>query len=270
MYNQNLHTHGNLADGVDSYESIVERAIELGFNSIGFSEHAYMFYSDYAKITPQTIPTYKAEINRLKQKYNGIIPIYLGLEFDQYSTEPTSGFEYIIASNHYLKKGDIYISFDRDFNTVKNLIDNYFNGNSIDFACEYYKQFSTICNYVKPDIIGHFDIITKHNSAHPFIDTTSKKYRESAIDCLRELAKKVDVFEVNTGAMTRYAKQAPYPEKFILKELLNLKKQVIISSDCHDKRYLNANFIDAENLLKEVGFKNTVIFNGKTFIEKPL
>ena len=270
MYKQNLHTHGNLADGLDSYESIVERAIELGFESIGFSEHAYMFYSDYSIINERTIPTYKAEINRLKEKYKDIIPIYLGLEFDQYSTEPTSGFEFIIASNHYLKRGDEYLSFDRDYKTVERLINDYFNGNSIEFACEYFKQFSTVCDYCKPDIIGHFDIFTKHIDSHRFIDTTDKKYRESAIECLRILAKKVDVFEVNTGAMARYGKKLPYPETFILKELLKLNKQVIISSDCHDKRYLNCNFDKTEELLKEVGFKNTVIFNGKKFIENPL
>ena len=210
------------------------------------------------------------EIARLKEKYKNIIPVFCGLEFDQYSTEPTTGFDYIIASNHYLKKGNEYLSFDRDYNAVKALIDKHFNGSSLEFAREYFKQFSTICNYCKPDVIGHFDIFTKHIDNQPFIDTTDKKYRESAIDCLRELAKKVDVFEVNTGAMARYGKKSPYPEKFILEELLNLKKQVIISSDCHDKRYLNFGFDKVEQLLKEVGFKNTVIFNGKEFVENPL
>ena len=87
---------------------------------------------------------------------------------------------------------------------------------------------------------------------------------------LLQALKAQSIFEVNTGAMARYGKKSPYPEKFILEELLNLKKQVIISSDCHDKRYLNIGFDKVEQLLKEVGFKNTVIFNGKTFIENPL
>ena len=37
---QNLHTHSTFCDGKDTPEEMILRAIELGFNSIGFSGHA--------------------------------------------------------------------------------------------------------------------------------------------------------------------------------------------------------------------------------------
>ena len=44
---QNLHIHTTYADGKDLPEEIVLKAIEKGFDSIGFSEHTYNRFSDY-------------------------------------------------------------------------------------------------------------------------------------------------------------------------------------------------------------------------------
>ena len=40
-YLQNLHTHTTFCDGKNTCRELIERAIELGFNSIGFSGHGY-------------------------------------------------------------------------------------------------------------------------------------------------------------------------------------------------------------------------------------
>ena len=45
-YRQNLHTHTTFCDGKDTPEELVEAAIAKGFDSIGFSGHSYMYYSE--------------------------------------------------------------------------------------------------------------------------------------------------------------------------------------------------------------------------------
>ena len=45
-YKQNLHTHSTFDDGKNTIEETVLSAIEKGFDSIGFSGHAYMYYSE--------------------------------------------------------------------------------------------------------------------------------------------------------------------------------------------------------------------------------
>jgi len=42
VYPQNLHTHGTLCDGKYEYEDTVKKAIERGFESIGFSGHSFI------------------------------------------------------------------------------------------------------------------------------------------------------------------------------------------------------------------------------------
>ena len=70
-YLQNLHTHTKYCDGKNSAEEMVERAIELGFESLGFSGHAPMpdsIPAAYA-MTKEDVPKYIAEIDSLKEKY---------------------------------------------------------------------------------------------------------------------------------------------------------------------------------------------------------
>ena len=63
---QNLHIHTNLCDGADSPEEMVLAALSTGFDSIGFSAHSYMNYSDYLGDIDRT-EEYKKEISKLKK-----------------------------------------------------------------------------------------------------------------------------------------------------------------------------------------------------------
>ena len=90
-YKQNLHTHSIYCDGKNAPEETVKRALELGFNSIGFSGHSPTSYSDAYHF--DKTEEYKKEIYRLKEKYRGIIDVYCGLEFDMYSGVDTTGYD---------------------------------------------------------------------------------------------------------------------------------------------------------------------------------
>ena len=61
-YKQNLHTHSSFGDGAEPPESIIERAIALEFDSIGFSEHSYFKHSTYFANRVDNTLEYKAEI----------------------------------------------------------------------------------------------------------------------------------------------------------------------------------------------------------------
>ena len=128
MYPQNLHTHGIYCDGKDDYEDTVKRALELGLTSIGFSGHSYMFYSPSHSMTPPDTALYKKTVRALEEKYRGKIRVYLGLEFDMYSTDDMKGYDYIIGTMHYFKFGNDYVTFDRNPTAVQDVIDNYFDG----------------------------------------------------------------------------------------------------------------------------------------------
>lgn len=261
---QNLHTHSTYCDGRDTLTEMIETAIEKGFSSLGFSGHSYNSFSKYG-MSPENTEKYKKEIADLKQKYEGRIDLFFGLEAEMLSDSDFTGYEYVIGSTHYLKIGDEIVGFDRTAEEMLAIIDKYFDGSGLAFAKCYYEHLATLHNYGKFDIIGHFDLICKHNETRHYIDESSKEYREYAFSAIEALRGKIPFFEVNTGCIPRGYRQAPYPAPFILKELKRQGFGAVISSDCHDRRYLDYGFSDAERLLLECGFTEKYILTKDGF-----
>ena len=271
FYPQNLHTHTTFFDGKDDCEEIVLKALEIGFTGIGFSEHAHMSYGmNSSCMTGEKAELYKQEVARLKKKYDGKIDIFCGLEFDQYSDTDLTGYDYIIGANHYLKLGNEFVAFDRDAQTVKNVIDCYFDGDGLRFAKEYYRQLSELADYGNFDILGHIDLISKNCEMYPLFDETDERYQKYAVDALYALKDKIPVFEVNTGAISRGYRTSPYPRPFLLKEMVKAGVGILLSSDCHNKEHLSKGFAEAIELCKSCGVKELQVLTKGGFKGIPL
>ena len=101
IYNQNLHTHSTYCDGKDGVEELIQQALSLGFDSLGFSGHLYKDVVDYASLTlGASMQAYQNEIAQMKEKYKDKIKIYCGVEYDILSNLPMDGFDYLIGSLH--------------------------------------------------------------------------------------------------------------------------------------------------------------------------
>ena len=265
---QNLHTHTVFCDGRDTPEEMVRFALEKGFDSLGFSGHSPTNYSPrYAQMEDKLkkLEDYKREVNRLKEAYKDRLAIYLGLEVDVYCGLDLSGYDYLIGSVHYLKKDGGFLGFDRDAQTVQKLIDEHFEGDGMKFARRYYEELADIPRYGDFDIIGHFDIISKNLEAIPFFDENAKEYLDAAFEAMHALRGKIPLIEVNTGAIARGYRTVPYPSVPLLKELGRLGFGAVISSECHDGRYLDCQFEEARQLLAACGFKERYVLTENGF-----
>ena len=266
-YKQNLHTHTTFCDGKDPPEEMILEGLERGFHSIGFSIHSYVPCSKTVVIPLDRIEGYKVEIKRLKEKYKGIIDIYLGIEYDFYSEGFEDGYEYTIGSVHYLDTQNGIQGFDNNLESTLHYITTHFNGDALAFAKCYYETVAKLPTIKKFDILGHFDILTKNNELKKFLDTESKEYLNLAKDAIASLQGKIDIFEVNTGAISRGYRTSPYPSKELLKEFLIKGFKPIITSDCHNKNFLDCHFNESKLLLKEVGFQSQCVFINNKFEE---
>lgn len=265
---QNLHTHTNYTDGKDTPEEVVLAAIEKGFDSIGFSEHTYLRYSlSPNQLTEDKAVLYKNEIRQLKQKYAGVIDIFCGLEYEFYSDVDSEGYDYLIGSVHYLDCESDIVSFDYGLERTLNYIQKYFDGDGLAFAKKYYETVARMPEKKKFDIIGHFDLVTKNNEQGKFIDTSSKKYIDLGFEAIHALKGKIELFEVNTGAISRGYRTEPYPQIEFLKEFKSCGFGAIITSDCHNKDHLDCNFEEARELLLSAGFKSRWILTDGGFKE---
>ncbi len=266
MFKQNLHTHSTYCDGSDTPREMVEKAIELGFTSIGFSGHSNMIHNKDWVMTAEGQEKYLKEIDILKKEYADKIKIFKGIEYDIYSGTEIPELDYCIGSVHGIMLNNEYIEYDAAAADVEKIINEYFGGDGMKYVKKYYEAVAQISQFGNFDIIGHFDIVTKHTENKKFFDDECKKYFSYAIEAAESLAGKIKFFEVNTGAIARGYRTTPYPAIPILKELKRLGFCPIITSDCHDKNMLECSFDMAREMLTESGFCEKYILTENGFI----
>lgn len=248
----NFHTHSVFCDGDNTLEEIVLSAIDKGFASLGFSSHGYTDYD--LRYCMKKTDSYIAEIKALKEKYKGEIEIYLGVEEDAFTRLSREDFDYIIGSCHYFDIDGKYYPIDSSPEYFKECL-KAFGGDTLSLAESYYSKF---CDYIlkrRPDIIGHFDLITKFDEMEKSLFLEDKRYNEIAERYLKEALKADCIFEVNTGAISRGYRTTPYPSVNLLRIIKNEGGRVILSSDSHNKNTLDFGFDDAKKLLKDIGFE---------------
>ena len=264
---QNLHTHTSLCDGRNTPEEMIESAIALGFDSLGFSAHAPTIQkTDWELLS---VDGYKEKISALKKAYNRKIKLYLGIELDYYSKGAfdDEGFDYRIGSVHMAFKDGVQIDFDNGYEYSKKYIDTLFGKDSLAFAKLYYEKVAELPSVFDYDIVGHFDVLTKFSECHPeLIATESRNYKSIALEALHAVREKRELFEVNTGAISRGHRTLPYPAPFLLDEMKRLKCKLILTSDCHSKDSIDCNFSEAKEYIKAHGFDTLYYLTEKGFV----
>ncbi len=230
-----FHIHTTYCDGADSAEDIVKEAISKNIKRIGFSGHSYTFFDESYCMTEGGTKEYKAEIARLKEKYKDKIEILCGVEQDYYSKALTDGYDYVIGSVHYLKADGEYFPIDESADILLAAAKKHYGGDIYALAEDY---FETVSHIRGADIIGHFDLITKFNEVQKLFDEKNERYvaaYKKAVDML--LIQNVP-FEINTGAISRGYRTAPYPNADIVRYIRENGGRTILSSDSHQKETL--------------------------------
>ena len=247
----NYHTHTTFCDGKNTPEEIVLYALEIGCSSIGFSGHGYTPFD--LRYCMQNTQGYISEITRLKEKYGEKIDIYCGVEEDAFSYVSRESFDYIIGSSHYFNINDNYYPIDSNYDYFKKCLE-VFNYDVIKMSEAYYKTFVDYIKNINPDIVGHFDVITKFDEIDMQRFLNNSEYLCIAEKYIKIAAQSDVIFEVNTGAMSRGIRKTPYLGANLLHTLKNQGGKVILSSDCHSVEMLNYCFDEMEYFLRDVGF----------------
>ncbi len=258
----NYHTHTTFCDGGNTAEEMVLAAIDAGFDALGFSGHGFTDFDD--TYCMKDTPAYISEINRLKEKYKDKIQIYCGIEEDAFDPVNRDDFEYILGSSHYFFKDGKYYAIDSNYDVFKKCLD-LFDCDTAALAEAYY---STFCEYIarrKPDIVGHFDLITKFDEIDVPRFFNNPEYLKVA-DKYMKLASQNDVFfEVNTGAISRGYRKSPYPHENLLRILKETDSRIILSSDTHSTTTIDCFFKETREILRDIGFKYVYVLYDNEF-----
>ena len=245
-----LHNHTtrcNHAKG--SMENYIERAIELGIDIYGFSEHAPMDFDSYYRLSFEEMNAYTLDVLQLQEKYKDKIKILLGYEVDYLKGHLdkrvlNSKVDYLIGSVHFLKEW----GFDNP-----EFISEYQNRDIDNIWQEYFNSIEAMANTGYFNIVGHLDLIKI------FKFMPKKDIRLIATPALKAIKRANMVLELNTAGLRKPVKEI-YPSPILLELAYEMDIPITFSSDAHAIGQVGYKYEEAIELAKKIGYTKAVTF----------
>lgn len=262
-----VHVHSKLCDGKNWLDELAVTAWKQGITTLGFSGHSHTPCDLEYCMSPGRTAMYKGEVARLKKQYAGKMDVLYGLEWDLFSDDDPTAYEYWIGSTHYVQgpKTGKYYEIDWRPEDLEACIRDDFDGDGLAVAEAYFANVEKL-TAMKPTILGHFDLIKKINGKGRFFDENDLRYLAAASSALNAAARSRCVLEVNTGAVYRGFRQDFFPGNALLKDWLALGGRVVLTSDAHEAAALTYGYGMAANLLKKLGYTQVQVLTRNGFV----
>ncbi len=267
---QNLHSHTTFCDGRNTPEEMAGAAVRLGMDALGFSGHGPSNAPDDAAMARSTVPAYREAVLRVKEKYAGRLEVFLGIERDWFWAPDGGDWDYVIGSVHYVEKDGAYLGVDHSEKVFLENVEQRCGGDFYAFAEDYYRLVGEVPERTGCQIVGHFDLITKFNEGNRLFDTGHPRYVSAALDALDRLAEKGVICEINTGAMSRGYRSAPYPAPALLRAMRERNIPICITGDSHSADALLHAFPQAVGLARSCGYREQMVLTGEGFVPAAL
>lgn len=270
MILRNYHTHTVHCDGNNTVEEMVQSAIANGMAALGFSGHATVPFDLRYCTSPEDFPPYIEAVNLCKEKYAEQIEIYLGVEDDFYAVRPDFPKDYTIGATHYMEKDGVFYYVDFSEEVLRKAIHEGFEGDPYKMTAYYYGILAQFPQQMQFDFVGHFDLVTKFNEGGKVFDEEDPRYWKPALETMEYLCKQGYAFEINTGAMSRGYRSAPYPSARLLRALHEFGGSIVFCCDSHATNTVCAYLAQAQALASACGFRTHRILTKSGWQEVPL
>ena len=255
-----VHTHSTLCDGRSTLAEMAAAAFEAGAVSFGASGHSHTEIPwDRGCVLPADPAAYRAEVLRLREEYAGRMDVLLGIEQDSLTDQPVPDWaDYWIGSVHNLRRPGGFASVDYSPEKLEEDCRALFQGDFLEMAAAYYAEAAAMAAR-RPTILGHIDLVTKFNEGGALFDESDPRYRTAALDALHAADPAATLLEINTGAMSRGYRSAPYPAPFLLEAWRDMGGRIILTADAHSADAIVYGYDQAAALAQAAGFRQTVL-----------
>lgn len=255
-----MHLHTRFSSDSEARpEDVVKKAMDMKLRAICFTDHNDFDWPEEEDGKPLFLldfPSYLEYMKKLRADYEGIFPIYIGVEqglgkgcakrVDSYDAD--GELDFIIGSSHLVHGQDPYYESFWVNRDIARSIDDYYES-IID-------NIKSCSNY---DVYGHLDYIARY--------IPDKSYRYDIHDymdiietILKMLIERGKGIELNTAGL-KYGMDAPNPDISVLKLYRQLGGEIItVGSDAHKAEDVAKYHDIAYELLKESGFRYYTIF----------
>lgn len=264
-----LHTHTVGFDGQNSIQDMVNRARDMGFNTIGISNHfivnpiikqtkMYPYACDggYSNIYSESFDEAKSrfiphyEELALVQEQNPDMKILRGMEVDFFNNDKwRDGFadavqtlkpDYTIGAAHFIEYGGTVLNThdwkNADFQTQNELLKIYWTNVKNAAASGLFTW------------MAHLDLPKK---LYMGLEDEWAEYESRAVTAA---AKSKTGIEINTSFYREYCYE-PYPSNRILEMMKKENVPTIISDDAHEVKNIGRHFDEARAIIKKYNLK---------------
>jgi len=258
MIKSNLHMHTVFCDGKNTPEEMVLAAISAGYDTVGFSAHGFTPFDQSYCV--KNGAEFAREIERLKAKYAAKICILTGVEADFYGVLPEFKTDYIIGAVHYVKKSGEYIPVDLDKNTFVECVDEHYGGDFFSFAKDYYDTVAEMVNALKPDILGHFDLLNKYNGDNSLFDQKDARYTAILRAACERIKGAKPTVEINVGNIISGNANEPYPSFAAIEILKEYGFRFCLSLDAHSVKAFEFDYKTILEKLRSKGIRKLMVW----------
>ncbi|HEX2163840.1 MAG TPA: histidinol-phosphatase HisJ family protein, partial [Thermoanaerobaculia bacterium] len=211
-------------------EEVLEAAVAAGFRVYGVSEHAprsderFLYQEerdhgfDVARLV-RDFEEYAAESRRLVPLFAGRLTVLRGFEAEvvpeaTWAAEMAEhrrrhGLDYVVGSVHHV---DGHVIDGRPDELAAAIASR---GGLEAVAVAYYRALAAMVETLRPEVVGHFDLVRKLAAPFGAVDTPAA--RRAALDALDAVAAAGSVLDVNTAGL-RTGVGHPYPAPWIVRE----------------------------------------------------
>jgi histidinol-phosphatase (PHP family) len=248
------HLHTRFSDGRGELKDYAARAAELGLSEIGVADHCpwpqsnekwHMAMGDldaYVQMVEQT----RREFPNLKVRLGLEVDFVPGAENFTKELAARHPWDYFLGSVHHV--GDFVLDANPDI----------WQGVDVDKVWrDYFELWAQAACSGLFDSMAHLDLPKKFGF-HPKADMTSVIER-----ALAEAGKSGVAIEINTSGLRRPCKEI-YPSRRYLEIARQLDFPITLGSDAHRPEELGANFAEAVDVARSVGYEQFCQFHRRS------
>jgi histidinol-phosphatase (PHP family) len=247
----------------DTLEQVLEAAATAGYHTFGVSEHAprsqerFLYKTerekgyDLARLSHE-FEAYAAAVRELARDFEGRLTVLCGFEAEVipasgYREEMLShrrrfGFEYMVGSVHYVDE----ISIDGPRPDFERALAA--RGGIEPLAVAYYEALAEMVEALRPEVVGHFDLIRLHTGPDAPLDTP--RIRQAATTALEAVRDCGAILDVNTAGY-RKGLGMPYPAPWLIESARLMEIGFCFGDDSHGIAQVGQGIEEARQYLLE-------------------
>lgn len=250
-------------------ESVVKRAIEVGFTHYGLSEHIARYrqqdlFPDEQDLTPEdlakTFEAYVVQARELRERYADRIDLLVGFETERLppgdwaqrmqGTRERLQIDYIVGSVHDVDGHVIDFKGEQTRAIAEQI------GGMEELQVRYFDALAELVTTLRPEVVGHVDLIRKFDGEQPQFGARAWRHLQRTLDAVQAAGSVLDV-----NAATRRRGLGPvYPLPEILTRALHMGIGVTLGDDGHGAHDVGVGLDACMQAIAQAGYRELAYF----------